>query len=249
LDPRDKAPGCESSVGSMVIADPTFLSQLGSAGYTSMDELAMRTTGHPITDARTSFVRRLRCAGFDVHVKVYEYTSWKDRVRGIGRTTLFARSRASREAAAYEWLAARGFAAAQVRLVHERRSLGVLCRAVLVTDTLPGDSLATMLPRLDATSRRRCIEALVQFVSALHAAGFRDRNLDLRNLVASTPSAAGPGVFGGFRLWKIDSPRFRIRRPGLACDSLARRDWQRLARSLAEVGCQLPSGCEHLKLP
>ena len=63
------------------------------------------------------------------------------------------------------------------------------------------------------------------FVHDLHRAGFRDRNLDLRNLIVD-----------GDAVCNIDSPRHRVVAPGRCEDALARADWQRLLPQLAALG-------------
>jgi hypothetical protein len=74
-------------------------------------------------------------------------------------------------------------------------------------------------------------------VRALHARGFRHRNLDLRNIVARPQQSGGAEEFD---LAVLDAPRHRLVPPGRSHDRLARRDWERLAASCAEVGFHLP---------
>ena len=86
---------------------------------------------------------------------------------------------------ALRWLGEHRFPAPPVLAVAEERQLGFVRRAVLVTATWPGIALDRLLPTLPELDRRRLAEAVGAFVAALHLAGFRDGNLDLRNLLAA----------------------------------------------------------------
>lgn len=86
-----------------------------------------------------------------------------------------------------------------------------------------------MLPSLAAAERIDAAVAIGRFVYRLHELGFRDRNLDLRNLLLLRTAAA-------WQVTKIDSPRFVLRPPSRDEDALSRADWQRLAPQLAVFG-------------
>ena len=79
----------------------------------------------------------------------------------------------------------------------------------------------------DEHTRVATARAVGLFVRALHRAGFRDRNLDLRNLIVD-----------GDRVTKIDSPRHRLVEPGDHDDALRRADWDRLLPQLAAFGVE-----------
>jgi hypothetical protein len=134
------------------------------------------------------------------------------------------------EAAALAWLQARGFPGPRVAGLVEWRRFGLLARALLVTEAWPGVALDTLLPTLSPDSRQHLAHALGRFVGALHRLGFRDRNLDLRNLLAAATAD------GGFLIAKIDSGRHRLVRPGPPRDRLARADWARLLPQLRPFG-------------
>lgn len=204
-----------------------LLQQAGDA----VGELLRRDLGAVVTDRRSSFVRRRVISATDCYIKVYAYPRWRDQLRGALRNTGPGRpSRAAREAQALEWLRQHGFEAPTPIAVLEDRKCGWLRAAVLVTAAWPGEALDRLLPQLDAAARRELAAALVAFVRGLHAAGFRDRNLDLRNLLARRTDDR-------WQLAKLDSPRFRLRPPGRAGDALARADWRRLLPQLAQHGC------------
>jgi hypothetical protein len=117
--------------------------------------------------------------------------------------------------------------------VVEHRRLGFVATAILVTEAWPGEPVDAWLDRLPEPDCRQLAAELGRFVAHLHRLGFRDGNLDLRNLLARR---AGDG----FRLTKIDSPRYRIVRSGTRHDRLRAADWARLlpqlrARGLADA--------------
>lgn len=212
-----------------VVAD--LQAALQEAGLDRLESLSARGLGAVVTDHRSSFVRRLRLGELDVFVKTYRYSSLRERLKGVLRTTWLARSRPAREYDALTWLAAHGFPAPRALAAFESRRLGFLEVAVLVTEAWRGaeGDLDSVLPRLEPAERARCLATLERLVAGLHAAGFRDRNFDLRNVLARR------SVTGAFELAKIDSPRFVLVAPGVREDRLTRADRARIARSLAAL--------------
>ncbi len=194
------------------------------------DEWLGRATGAIATNHRSSWVRLHHTATGGVYRKVYCYVTWRERLANLGRHTApWAASRARREFDALRWLAAAGLPAAEPLAVFEARRFGFLTAAVLWTRAWPGTSLDRLLPTLAPGDRERLATALGTFVATLHDRGFRDRNLDLRNLLARPHG-------DGWELTKIDSPRCRIVRPGPADDALRAADWRRLLPQLASFG-------------
>ncbi len=182
--------------------------------------------GEIVTDQRSSWVRRISGDRKEVYVKTYEYTGWADRVRNLGRFTApWRRSRAQRECDAYAWLAAHRFVAPEAYACFERRQLGFVARAVVVTSPLPGLPADRLLASLPDAGRREVAQRIGRLVHRLHALGFRDRNLDLRNLLVQGDTIA-----------KIDSPRHVLVPPGDREDRLRREDWSRLTPQLAAFG-------------
>lgn len=215
---------------------PTIVRPPGAAA-TSFAALANavhgvdRAHGRMITDHRTSWVRELRVDGADYFVKIYEYPHWSDRLRSFGRRTgPWARSRAAAEFDALTWMRQHDEAAPEPMFASELRRAGFLVRATLVTAAFDGESAAAWLERLPAAERRALAAAIGRLVGRLHALGFRDRNLDLRNLLARREAD------GGWTIAKIDSPRHRLRAPGRADDRWTRADWARLAPQLEPYG-------------
>lgn len=189
--------------------------------------LGRREVGSPVTNHRTSWVRRLDCPAGGIFVKTYSYDGWIYHLRSLGRWTApWRRGRATREYDALVWLRSHGFSAPEPLLVLERRHLGMLRSATLVTREFPGEQAAATLPNLAPQARRAALTAIVAMVTKLHESGFRDGNLDLRNLLLRRTAS------GDFDVAKIDSPRYRIRRAGTAPDRLTRADWQRLRPQL-----------------
>lgn len=196
--------------------------------------------GSPVATSRSSWVRRVEDGTDSFFAKTYVYRTAADRLRGALRFTGPHRpSRARREARALLWLRAAGFEAPAVVGVWEERRLGWLCRAVLVTEAWPGQPLDRLLPQLPAEAGRALARALGRLVAALHRAGFRDGNLDLRNVLARQTGGAGEGAgdsAGGWQFAKVDSPRHALVRPGARDDRRARADWARLLPQLAAFG-------------
>ena len=227
-----------------IYGDPGFRGLLRTRGIEDLASLSSPSLGAYVTGHRSSWVRRLADEADVYYIKTYDYPTWKSRYRGVGRNTFLAISRPRREQRALTWLAENGFEAPRVRAVVESRVLGIgvggtlldgfLVRGVLVTDAWPGVPLSTLLPELDPNGQVAVLESLREFVSRLHASGFRDGNLDLRNILAREHDGTG------WRFAKIDSPRFRLVRGRSQDDALASRDWQRLERDLATIGLALP---------
>lgn len=197
-----------------------------AAALPPLATLASRRTGVVVTDHRTSFVRTHDSARGTVYAKTYEYQTWGSRLRDFGRRTgPCATPRAVREFAALRWLRAQGFDAPTPLLAAVSRSAGFVTRALLVTAAWLGEPAAALLPTLDAPDRRSLREAIEALLHALHAQGFRDGNFDLRNLLAARTAS-------GWRIAKIDSPRFRLVKPGPPRDALAAADWRRVTPQL-----------------
>jgi hypothetical protein len=207
---------------------PGAARELAAAGLDDLEALSSRALGTVVTDHRTSWVRRVVLDACTIYIKTYDYASAGGRLRGAFRTTWLVPGRAVREWDALHWLRTHGFGAPEPLLAWTDRRLGFLRRAVLVTRAHPGRSLDALLPELAAGERDELLAALERFVERLHATGFRDGNLDARNLLAQPTE-------GGWSLAKLDSPRYRLVAAGAADDPLARADWQRLADSLAAL--------------
>jgi len=208
---------------------PGFVEAHVDAEWLRPENLSDRRRGEVVTDHRSSWVRRMLDGTSTFYVKTYDYPTRRDRLRGAFRTTFLASSRAVREWQALAWLRTHGFPGPKPCGALELRRHGWLRRAVLVTESYPGEPMDSLLPTLPGADRDRLLTALEEFVARLHAAGFRDRNLDLRNLLARTTER-------GWELTVIDSPRHRLVAAGPAHDRAACADWNRLQRSLVEVG-------------
>lgn len=199
-------------------------------GLARLEDLGDPGLGTPVRRSRTSWVIRVTCQSEEIYVKTYDYPGIRDRVRGLLRNTApWTPSRARREAEAAHGLAAHGFEAAEVRGWADFRRLGLLRRAVLATRAFPGRPLDEVLPLAEPGRRAAVAAAVGSFVARLHRLGFRDRNLDLRNLLLAEDGDR-------LRLCKIDSPRHRLVRPGSPRDDLAAADWARLLPQLEVFG-------------
>ncbi|MFN6145588.1 MAG: lipopolysaccharide kinase InaA family protein [Planctomycetota bacterium] len=192
-----------------------------------LDQLGQRASGTVVVDNRSSFVRRHPTPTGAVFVKVYEYMTWRDRLRSLGRRTApWTQPRPVREFDALQWLRRQGFHAPSPLFAGASRQWGFLARAILITDAWPGKAADIVLPNLETAERNALADAIRTLLRALHARGFRDRNFDLRNVLVHRAD-------DGWRVAKIDSPRHRLVRPGVRHDRLARADWQRLEAQLA----------------
>jgi Lipopolysaccharide kinase (Kdo/WaaP) family len=219
------------NLDSVVRGAAGFPAWLAAAGLGSPDELAERSLGDAVTEHRSSWVRRVRVGPKYCYVKVYDYVRWTDRWRGALRNTLWPQhSRATREWDALLWLRSHEFAAPQPVAVLESRRFGWLRRAVLVSEEWSGRRLDHLLPTLTAADGLLLARVVVRFVAQLHHAGFRDRNLDLRNLLARRDDG------GGWLVAKLDSPRYALVRTAATGDRLARADWARLLPQFAAFG-------------
>ncbi|MCC6782120.1 MAG: hypothetical protein IT457_04710 [Planctomycetes bacterium] len=212
---------------------PGFLSDwreaLARVDHACPSRLGPRTVGAPITDHRSSWVRRCRIGQREIYCKTYGYPALRDRLRGALRNTWLAPSRAAREAAALRWLAEAGFEGPRALGYAETRRLGFLRCAVLATEAWPSQALHEVWPSLAPARRTELLAAVWRFVDALHARGFVDRNLDPRNLLV-----AGQGD-AAFRIAKIDSPRHRILPSSRRLARLVAEDRARLERGLARL--------------
>ncbi len=212
---------------------PGFQEPLRAAALDSLEKLSSRHLGQPVTDQATTWVRQAQIGVYNCYIKTYDYPTWRDRGRGLARNTALAPSRAARELAALKWLLSHGFGGPEGLAVVEGRRLGFLRRATLVTSAWPGCPMDQLLPALSRDDRRKLLEQLDRVVLRLHRAGFRDRNLDLRNLLARRH-------LGSWEIVKIDSPRFRLVAAGEPDDRWARADRTRLRTSLAAAGVSEP---------
>jgi len=183
-----------------------------------------------VTDHRSSFVRRVATPRGDVFAKTYIYATWGERLRCAWRWTgPFRRSRASREFDALHWMHQHGLPAPEPIAVLESRRMGFLGTATLVTARFDGEPTCTLFPALSPTDQHRLAAAIGRLVARLHDLGFRDGNLDLRNLLARRTG-------DDFVVAKIDSPRHRLVPPGRRADRYTAADWRRLAPQLDAFG-------------
>lgn len=189
--------------------------------------LGERSCGTVITDHRSSWVRLVESSTTIYFVKTYDYSTAFRRWSGVLRNTgPWTRSRAAREYDAMRWMMASGLPSATPMGVLEWRTFSLLRRAVLITAQFEGSALSELLPEVGRAERLALALATGHLIGHLHCRGFRDRNLDLRNLLAQRRPD------GGWHIVKIDSPRHVLRRPGIYEDALTRADWARLLPQL-----------------
>jgi Lipopolysaccharide kinase (Kdo/WaaP) family len=195
------------------------------AGRAFIEVLSSPALGSEVRSARSSWVRRLRSGDKDYFVKTYDYLGPRAALRGAFRNTFLRPSRAAREWDALAWLEAERFQAPAPVCVLERRQCGFLRRAVLVSRAWPGEQVDLLMARSTTAERQQLAAAVIELVVALHQRGFRDGNLDLRNLLARAGA-------DGWLIAKLDSPRWHLTAAGRSDDRLARADWARLMPQL-----------------
>ncbi len=180
--------------------------------FTTSEESAAASrasTFDELADAPVAFIKRHRTGdvgrieaprspfGLATIRKRYWYPTARDRWRGLLRTTWLAPSRVEREAESLEQLASAGLQPRLFLAFGERRALGVLHDSFLITRELDARPLdEVMRLERDAASRAATLRSLGTFVGRLHARGFVDRDLHLRNLLVGRDLAIA----------KVDSP-------------------------------------------
>lgn|GEM_PF-5384180 len=208
----------------LVFASPYFDELAGS--LPAANDLTRREAGARVTDRRSSWVRRVRLDKDVIYVKSYDYRTCRDRLGNWMKWTApWRASRAARECAAFKWLTQNAFPAPRHYACIEWRVAGFARRATLITSEIRGVPADQALEKAKGPARRTVASQLGRFIGDLHRAGFRDRNLDLRNL-----------IIDGDDVVKIDSPRHLIVPPNRADDWHARADWRRLRPQLAKFG-------------
>jgi tRNA A-37 threonylcarbamoyl transferase component Bud32 len=172
----------------------------GGALATDFDALA-ECPGTTVKRHRTGDVALVAAADAPFGVALYRKRFWyptrSDRLRGVLRTTWLAPSRVEREAKNLERLAAWELQPALFLAYGERRRRRFLLDSFLCTRALEARPIDELLRQeRDATRREALLESLARFVARLHARGFVDRDLHLRNFLATS----------GNEIAKIDSP-------------------------------------------
>ena len=181
-------------------------------------------------------MERVEGPGLPCFLKTYLYPWPKGPFRGIFRNTLFAPSRVAREWRALKHLAAHGVQPDLALWREERRCLGFLLQARLLSLDFGGPDLAAPEGiQLLQTHGTKGLQALAAFVDALHDSGLRDPDFRLRNFLVRERG-------GRLQFAKIDSSSSWLVRPGSSRDRARKRDRDMLRVELAEVGLELGEG-------
>lgn len=197
------------------------------------EHLRARTFGDKVVHHRSSWVNRMRADSLDAFIKTYEYSSWGDKLGNCAKWTAPLRhSRAVREWLALRWLNDHELPTVKPLACWESRRFGFVEHASILTATFDGEAADQVFANANEAKRKALATAIGAFVVTLHGKGFRDRNLDLRNLLIRQGTEQ-------IHIAKIDSPRFQLVRPqspgaGSPKDRLANADWQRLLPQLAK---------------
>lgn len=175
---------------------------------------------------RTGWTARVDPPGLGPCVlKVYLYPGLET-LSGFLRTTFLASSRPAREGAILSWLARHGLGPELAVAAGERRRLGWLARAWLLTRLWDAPDLARWIGR---TRDPALAAALGAWLCKAHGLGLEDRNPHLRNFLARRRGN------GEWELAKIDSPRAVLHRGPLGARA-RRRDLGRLCADARRLG-------------
>jgi tRNA A-37 threonylcarbamoyl transferase component Bud32 len=170
----------------------------------------------PFQSSRSTAVYRLSDPDLPspLFMKIYSYKEVRQKIRGFFRNTFFGSSRAKREWINLHRLAKLEIPVPEPIALLEMRRFRVLHACAVVTTWL--DHTTTLdrhLALTAAPARANTIQRLPHLVAAMHAAGYTDGDLHLRNLLVSIrPSTSDPSRSSAPGLWKIDSPAGRMSR-------------------------------------
>jgi hypothetical protein len=183
-----------------------------------------------IRQSQTSKVERFEGKNRAYFLKTYTYPLPKGPFRGVFRNTLFAPSRAAREWRALKHLAAHGVQPDLALWWEERRRLGLLLEARLLSLDFQGPDLSSPQGRkMLETHGDRGLQALKTFVDTLHDSGLRDPDFYLRNFLVRENQ-------GGLQFAKIDSSSSWLLPPGPSRDPARSKDRDTLSSELRAAG-------------
>jgi tRNA A-37 threonylcarbamoyl transferase component Bud32 len=181
-------------------AETRYRDDLQAAGLTDAHAvLDFARRGTVVSNASSLMVRHHALAGYGTYAKLYFY--------GPLNLRRFLRpSRAQTEYRSYACLRRLGLRVPEVICFAERRLLGCVRWAVIVTREVAGAAnLVEVFSRMpDDTARRAALlQQLAGAVAQMHNGGFYHRSLRFRNVLLQPPDA------GAATLYFIDSPNGR----------------------------------------
>jgi hypothetical protein len=161
------------------------------------------------------------------YAKTYAYRWPLGPLRGVFRNTWLAPSRVAREDRALRHLTTHGVQPDLAVAAAERRILGFLVEARLLTRDFGGQDLAARLATGSVSASD--LRGLGRFVRALHDTGLRDPDLHCRNILLRDAGA-------DIEWAKIDASASVLVRPGRVFDWRRRRDLANLLADLERHG-------------
>lgn len=160
------------------------------------------------SDAMEVFPQQPNEGGSSVFLKRYRYPRRSHRIKSVFRGSIIGRSRARFEYDRLMAFRASGVPAIEPLAVGERRIGGLLTACLLITQTVPGQSLlsfAQSKPELSQADRRAMIETLAGIVRRMHDAGVVHGSLRWRDILVTKNAEGGfgfvfldPGYVGRF---------------------------------------------------
>ncbi len=177
-----------------MVVDKPYAGMLQRGGLSSVSAVLYREGDQLAAWSRTTDVIRCDPQGesTSIYVKRYHYPTWRHRLRGMFRGTLFRRSRARSEYRALKQMRRLGIQAVRPVAFGERRISLFVRSCFLITESVPDAMpLSAFIqefgehrgsPR-SIQIRREILVSLARQVRHMHEAGFVHRDLFWRNVL------------------------------------------------------------------
>lgn len=184
---------------------PAYEDVLSRCGLSRVEDVLYRTDGQVVAWSRTTESVFIPCAGNEAgfYVKRYFYPTWKKRVRGTFRGTLFGVHRGKAEAQALNTMRGLGIAGVRPVAYGSQRVGRFLAACFLITEAVPNSvnltSYAQRVMRGELTltleQRRQFIRQLALQIAHMHEQGFAHGRLFWRNILIRQTPVGGVDFF------------------------------------------------------